>query len=703
MIKIIDFFKKIKLPLSLVFLIFLTGCASKKVNYPENLNQLHDNVIHYYLNIPNDYKKVSDLLEKLDKNGAWASIDYTDSRRGNWTVKEHLEYVQILARAYQTIGSPFYQKESVSKKIHLALNYWLKNDFLSTNWWDQHIGVPEALAPTLFLMEKELSVDQMKEALVLMRRADIKMTGQNKVWLSGNVIFRSLLTRDTDSIALASKSIQEELAVTSGEGIQSDWSYHQHGAQLQFGNYGMSYIEDMMRWYTILNKTSFSFQDSKKEILRNYVLYGQQWVTWKDRYDISASGRQLFQDEQHKKAIRLGENIQKMAVLDPQYQSEFTKALDYKNLNGNKYFWHSDFQVQRTNDYYFSLKMCSNRVLGGESVNQENILGYYMGDGVTFLYQNIKDYDNIAPFLDWKKLPGTTAIQDDKPLPVLTAYGYHNKSDFVGGVSDSINGIAVMDYNRDGVTAKKSWFMFEDKIVCLGTDINSDINFPVTTAVDQSFLNGSVLVSQENKIQKSNQAKNLDKIDWVLHNNKGYLFPQKGSAKIETKMIEASWNTVAKRYRPIILTNEIFRLWLNHGTAPKNSDYQYILVPNTNPEAMEQLQKEQPFEIVNNKNYQSVVSKKGTIAGIVFYEAAKATVFSGLSANQACVVMLKKENNGLKVSISDPTQKLKTINLTFNKKYKGNNLTAENNQSVLKVDLPSGSLAGKTVSFLLEE
>ena len=54
---------------------------------------------------------------------------------------------------------------------------------------------------------------------------------------------------------MASKSIQEELNVSEGEGIQSDWSYHQHGSQLQFGNYGLSYLEDMLRWYQILNKT----------------------------------------------------------------------------------------------------------------------------------------------------------------------------------------------------------------------------------------------------------------------------------------------------------------------------------------------------------------------------------------------------------------------------------------------------------------
>lgn len=59
--------------------------------------------------------------------------------------------------------------------------------------------------------------EQMSQALVLMRRADIKMTGQNKVWLSGNVLFRSLLVRDADSIAMAGKSIQEELNVSEGK------------------------------------------------------------------------------------------------------------------------------------------------------------------------------------------------------------------------------------------------------------------------------------------------------------------------------------------------------------------------------------------------------------------------------------------------------------------------------------------------------
>ena len=59
-------------------------------------------------------------------------------------------------------------------------------------------------------------------------------------------MFKSLLKRDVDTIKLTSQAIQEELVVSMKEGVQPDWSYHQHGPQIQFGNYGLSYVKDMI-------------------------------------------------------------------------------------------------------------------------------------------------------------------------------------------------------------------------------------------------------------------------------------------------------------------------------------------------------------------------------------------------------------------------------------------------------------------------
>tara|TARA_R110002049_G_scaffold232088_3_gene404634 strand:+ start:2090 stop:4210 length:2121 start_codon:yes stop_codon:yes gene_type:complete len=673
------------------------------VPYPENLKTLHENVIQYYLDMPVDSIHVEELLNDLQDDGSWPSIDYTNRIRGGWPVKIHLEYVQTLAIAYNKKGSEYYHDKNLSKKIHLSLNYWLTNDFLSPNWHDQHIGVPERLLPTLFLMENELSKKQLDQAMVLLQRAKIKMTGQNKVWLSTNVMLRSLLLRKSDSVAIASKAIQDELQIAKGVGIKADWSYHEHGAQLQFGNYGLSYLEDMIKSYTFVSDTPFQFADNKIEVLRNYILKGQQWVIWNGKYDISASGRQLFPDEQTKKYKRLKASILKMKLLDEAYSSEYDDALDSKIHLGNKHFWKSDFHVHRRKDFYFSVKMSSQRIIGTESVNQENIQGYYMGDGVSLLYSNGEEYNNIFPFWDWKKLPGTTVIQDTSKLPIIKAWDFETNGTFVGGVTNGKNGIAVMDYDRDGLKAHKSWFMFDDMMVCLGAGINAKTKFPVTTSINQVFLKNDLVISENNKFFEKTEKNESLKPDWVRHDGTGYFFPNGGLVKIESRFLEGSWNRVAKRYRPVILTESILKMWIDHGSNPKNADYAYVLVPHATKEQLVALKETPPFKIVNGKAQQTVETTDGSMAGIVFYSAGKSKIFGGISVDKPCVTMLENQQDGIKFAISDPSQKLTEIEVSIKGHYNVEGGIYTNGQTLFKVNLPKGDEAGRTMMLLLNE
>ncbi|WP_282035757.1 polysaccharide lyase 8 family protein [Saccharicrinis aurantiacus] len=671
----------------LLVLCSFISCSTPTVDYPEHLSQLHNNLIGYYVSTSIDEAKINELIESMNANGYWPSIDYANTSRSNWSVKEHLENVKLLAIAYKTETSSFYSNASLLKNIHKALNYWLDNDFLSPNWWDQHIGVPRLLAPTIFLMEAELSEMQIKKALVLMRRAQIKMTGQNKIWLSGNVLCRALLVRDADSIALASKSIQDELRTGKGEGIQTDWSYHQHGAQLQFGNYGLSYLEDMLYWYQLLAKTPYQFSADKADIIRQFALQGQRWVDWKGKMDISACGRQIFPKEAQLKSQRLHTVFNALAYVDEDNTSAYKNATHYKTLSGNKHFWHSDFQVQRNKNYYFSVKMCSNRVLGAETVNNENIQGYHMGDGVTFLYQSGNEYENVFPFWDWRKLPGTTLIQKTDTLPYLTAWGYHINSDFVGGVSDGANGIAVLDYNRDGLEAKKAWFMFDDKIVCLGSGIKAQTEFPVHTSINQVFLCDDLLINSNHKTQTLKKLNGTHAIDWVLHSNIGYAFPKGYRVSFMSKMREGSWNRVAKRFRPIILTDDIFSLWIDHDINPKNESYEYVIIPNANSEIMSSFHYNKVFKINNTADLQEVSTEDGSIHGMVFYSAGKSKLMNGLEVDQPCVLMLKKQEGALVLSIADPTQKLKNINVKLG------------SHKNMDIPLPQLAEAGKSVQI----
>ena len=694
------------LPLLILVIVFFgctqseeSGIFSTNSNYPEELQQLHNNVLINILADSADLLEVEQLLATLSIEGSWSDIDYTSKERGAWQPRQHLSNLLAISKVYRTPGTKFYGKQEVSEKIHLGLNYWLDNDFICPNWWYPVIGVPMMLNPIMILMEDEISDEQLEKSLVILDRCKIGKTGQNKVWQSGNVLLKSLLLQHIDTVQMAANSIQEELKVSLDEGVQPDWSYHQHGPQLQFGNYGLSYVGDMIKWITILRNTPFSFDESNVSILRNYLLEGQQWVTWKNQMDISACGRQLFVDSPETKAQSLSRSINKMETLDPAYAEAYATANDYVALVGNKHFWRSDIQIQRTNNYYFSVKMCSERVIGAESCNSENIQGYYMGDGATFLYQTGEEYRNIFPFLDWKKIPGTTTQQDDDPLPVLTASGYRIESDFVGGVSDGEHGVAALDYNRNGLTARKSWFMMDGMIICLGNGISSKRGQDVTTSVNQSHLNSPVIIKSEGL--KAEESQKLLNPEWILHDNIGYIFPNGGSLTLDTNQVEGSWNWVASRYPDERLQRGIFKLWFDHGINPVHQDYQYVIMPNASEPKINEIYTSNPYQIKNTKNLQQVISKDGTVAGLVFYEAGKSEFFGGVEVSDPCVMMAENKTDKVEISIADPTQKLKSIQIMLKGKFNGNGAKSERNGTSIRVELPTGGQTGNTVQVTL--
>ena len=693
-----------------ILLVYTFSCDQSKESvifktsqdFPTELRQLHRNVLAGILEESADIQEVQMLLAEMLSNGSWANIDYSSKERGAWQPRQHLSNLLAIAKAYQTIDNKFYQKKEVSTKIHLGLNYWLENDFQCPNWWYPIIGVPMVLNPIMILMEGELSSEQLEKGLVILNRCEIGRTGQNKVWQSGNVLHSSLLTRDIEMVKKASASIQEELVVSLNEGVQPDWSYHQHGPQLQFGNYGLSNVNDMIKWISILRKTPNAFDENKVSILRDYLLKGQRWVTWKDQFDISACGRQLFVDSPESKAASLSKSFGKMELLDPSYKDQYIKANDYTTLIGNKHFWRSDIQVQRTSNYYFSVKMCSERVIGAESCNSENLQGYYMGDGASFLYQSGEEYRNIFPFLDWKKIPGTTTLQDTEPLPVLTASGYRIPSDFVGGVSNSSTGIAVLDYDRNGLTARKSWFMLDDMIFHLGTGITSDQKLQVTTGINQSFLKGDVIIKTDAEEVIDQGMKSISNPLWILHDNIGYVFLGSNEVKLEAQTSEGSWNWVASRYPDERIQDEIFKLWFDHGENPKKQSYAYILVPNADKSQMSELENENLYEIKNDSDIQEIVKKDGTKAGVVFYMPAKSNALGGIEVNQPCVVLMNKQIDNLEISVSDPTQKLIEIELIIDGNYSHQSARIEKGKTIISISLPNGAEAGKTTMLNLK-
>lgn len=154
------------LTIILVVTTFLVGKAQQKIVYSADLVQLHQNIWTDILKGSSERENVQNLMEKLNEKGQWPDIDYASKQRGNWHPASHLSRLQGMAKAWQKEGSAYYHDTALLAKIHLAYNYWIDNDLQCPNWWYPEIGVPMSLAPTMILLEKELSKEQMSGGII---------------------------------------------------------------------------------------------------------------------------------------------------------------------------------------------------------------------------------------------------------------------------------------------------------------------------------------------------------------------------------------------------------------------------------------------------------------------------------------------------------------------------------------------------------
>jgi chondroitin AC lyase len=220
-------------------------------------------------------------------------------------------------------------------------------------------------------------------------------------------------------------------------------------------------------------------------------------------------------------------------------------------------------------------------------------------------------------------------------------------------------------------------------------------------------LKGEVVVKE--KSEKTLPAESSVTINprWILHDNTGYFFPEGGTLKLETATVTGSWNQVALMYKNESILASIFKLWFDHGIKPDNQNYAYCLVPAATKAILSQMEKNPSFTILkNDTTLQAVVTPDATLGGAIFYKAGKIKLLSSIEVDKPCIVMVEKEKGALKISLSDPTQRLDQIKLTQEGKYKTKDssisLKTEKGKSMLVVSLPKGGEAGKTVFLNLD-
>lgn len=667
----------------------------EKVCQNDEMNRIAQQCAYYFCNngtcfeTARDFNDAASVLKSQTPDGGWADVDYADKNRGSWKTFLHLTRMRVLAVAYRNSvasGTPDFK---YSDAVIRAVALWVKGDFKNPNWWYQSIGVPYAFCEVA-LMLGDRCTPEMKESLKpIFKRSKMGMTSQNKVALSGIHLMKGIIYDDPEMVRAGRDSILEEMKISKRgeEGLQPDFSFHQHGPQKQFGNYGLAYFGDNAKWLFLLSGTSYAYDSASEKILANYCTQGMQWVLWKGTMDFSACGRQINRN--------MPAGKYNMAF---NYIGELAKGLSSENRNmvnpervveGNRYFWCSDFMVQRNADHYFSVRMHSKRTIPCESCNSENMLGKLTADGVLLTMQTGKEYENIMPLWDWRKLPGITALQDKSNLHPADK---RNRAEFVGGVSDGRRGAAVMTLSLPELNAVKAYFGFENSMIALGRDISSTSDAPVTTTVEQCWLNGPVIVTYDNekndKYQILPEGKHyLKNVSSVVHNEKSYSFSEPMDIVVQTGTVTGSWHDVWPA-EPVdkIESGKCFLLYIDHGVKPKNASYSYRVMP---------IKKGEKKVIVPTSDMTTntlcvydesaamavITDSQGGEVNCVLYDQLM------LKADKSCVLMLTKEDsNNYIFSAAQPLKAIKDMNMSIG-------------GYAFKVDFPQGNDFGKHVRY----
>ncbi len=348
---------------------------------------------------------------------------------------------------------------------------------------------------------------------------------------------------------------------------------------------------------------------------------------------------------------------------------------------GNCVFPYGNMQIHRRNEWMVSVKGFSKYVWDYENNGEQNWFGRNQSAGALEVFASINTESEsvtaeasgwVENGYDWNHVPGTTTFD----LPNWTKHdkdyiwAKFSPEYFVGGVSlQQQNGVFAMKYvdvretgwlQRDyKLTAKKSYFFFDDQIVCLGSDINSiHPSYETHTTLFQNHLHDINTVSTINGIESTGLGLNYaqpDNTSVTMTDVTGNAYFLRDGAQLNvTRSLQSSRDNRDTKDTH----GNYIKAWINHG-LPAAADYEYLVwvqAPYGNIE-----------QVAANPDAYYTVEQKDAVAHIVTHHQKKMTGYAIFKANEVinkkhiysanndCLIMTDESvANKLSFSIAHP-------------------------------------------------
>ncbi|MCD2425413.1 polysaccharide lyase 8 family protein [Niabella pedocola] len=649
----------------------------------------------------------------MNNDGSWPDIRYDDRSATLWLPTAHLDRIRLFAAGYCNPRSIYAGDETLFRAISNGLQYWCRIRPKSNNWWHNDINTPQHLGQILAMLQfgkKQLPPALQDSVLKVMEsaRPPSAFTGANKLDIAIHYICRAAVLQDAQLMQTAVDEAFQPISFTTKEGLQNDYSYLQHKEQLQISSYGLVFLIGSYRVAAWLAGTHYAIPREKHTLLDHYFFNSFARTLRGGGIDYNVEGRGISRPNALDKTKIVDNNdvaglFSHILAVSPEQATALAaikarllqqEPPSYQVTPGHTYFWRGDYTLHLRPGYSFNVRTVSRRTIRTESGNGENMLGTVLPDGSVNLVRRGNEYLNIMPAWEWDKIPGVTARDYDTAVVMKTDWGVYGSTDFTGGVTDSLYGVTAYTLNYDSVTAKKSWFFFDNEVVCLGAEIHSNAPEPITTTINQAWANGPVIINENGRSRTLDPSRTVVHPRWVWHDSIAYFFPEPSAITISNKEQSGDWSRI-NYSRKGTVNGKVFKLWFDHNSKPQDASYSYIVVPgiganNTgsyNPAAVRILS--------NTADLQAVAQQQLGILQAVFYKPGSVTLNDiTVTVAQPCIVQVRNMPSGKAVlHVADPTQQLQAIPLSF---------TSSKIKKDFSVPLPKGPYAGQSVSLLVE-
>lgn len=542
-------------------------------------------------------------------------------------------------------------------------------------------------------------------------------SGANRTDQALSCLGIGILANDSGKITQAVASIKEVFKiVSSGDGFYEDGSFIQHYDIPYNGSYGNVLVKGVGKIFSVVADTPWQldtplidqFVTNVENAFIPLVVNGETMSMVNGRsisrapaetkegfgsttlYNLLITSE--FANETSK--IRLQETAKYWMIQNPNYYYKHTR--DFKDLlitkelmvnntinsqvrpfMGSHVYGAMDRFVYGDATNMVGISMYSTRMSSFEAINKENKKGWHTSDGMMYLYNSDQQFgDSYWPTVDFYRLPGITV--DTVSLKNEDQFtSYRSKEAHVGGVTDGEDAALAMSLNKTGslnnskvttmdLQAKKSWFVFDGKIVQLGADINGSTNASIETVVENRLLDETSQYEFKNKAgtlseNMANQAVKAN--DWFLLNS------TKENQSIGYVMLEDQTITTQKErrtgtYKEIndafpsdkLYTGTYQKVLIEHGQQVSNGHYAYVTYPNATTQKLNDLIASNQFTILaNTKEVQALKDNlSGTIGANIW--AAEGATIADFSTNKPAALLVKKNGLQYTINVSDPRQ-----------------------------------------------